>query len=354
MAQVITVNGPISPDELGVTLVHVHLLQEIRMSATELGQLHDDLPVTHRVLANKPVTIDMLGIIRRHISLVTDNAILGDVDEMIDEAMHYKRLGGDSMVDCTLVGMGRDPVGIREISRATGINVVCSTGWYLSKTHPQFVKDSSIEQLCEHMVRELTIGIGNTGIRAGALKSALSSPTPDVPFSGDEEKVLRATARAQAETDSVMCIHPSHHCGRSRHWHTYLDIIKNEGANLEKVHLCHMEWWSRDIDYQKTLLDRGANVAYDGFGNEYYMAPGMSFATDRERVEGVVELVKAGYTKQVVISNETSFKCGLRKYGGFGFGHLLENSVPDLKFYGVTDEQINTMLVENPKRLVAF
>jgi phosphotriesterase-related protein len=118
MAQVITVTGPISPDELGVTLVHVHLLQEIRMSATELGQSYDDLPVTQRVMANKPVTMDMLGIIRRHISLVTDNAILGDVDEMIDEAMHYKRMGGNSMVDCTLVGMGRDPVGIRKWGQA--------------------------------------------------------------------------------------------------------------------------------------------------------------------------------------------------------------------------------------------
>ena len=171
---------------------------------------------------------------------------------------------------------------------------------------------------------------------------------------GKKRKSCEQRQGAQAETGATMCIHPCHHWGRARNWQTYLDIFKQEGANLEKVHLSHMEMWSRDLDYQKSLLDQGVNVAYDQFGNEYYYQAATGYTFDILRVEGVVNLVKAGYVKQIVLANETSYKASLRKYGGLGYGHVLENIVPDLKYYGVTDEQLNTMLVENPKRLLAF
>lgn len=186
------------------------------------------------------------------------------------------------------------------------------------------------------------------------MAAALSASTPDIPFTGDEEKVLRAAARAQAETGAAMTVHPCHHFGRARHWHTYLDIIHEEGADLEKCYLSHMEFWSTDIDYQKSLLDRGVTVAYDQFGGEEYVRPGWARPSDQSRVDGIVKLVKAGYTKQIVLSNEVLFKCALRKYGGYGYAHVLENIVPDLRYYGVTEEQINTMLVENPRRLFPF
>lgn len=354
MAQVMTVTGPISPDELGTTAVHIHLLHELRLGLSEQGQLRDFSAATDRALVNKPITMDMLGIIRRNNSANMENRILGDVNEAIDELRYFTMAGGRSLVECSIIGMGRDPVGMRKIARATGINVISCSGWYLNSTHPPYVKDASIDELRAMLVREMTVGIGNTGIKTGALKAACSGRTLAIPFSGDEEKVLRATARAQAETGASMNIHPSHHCGHARHWQTYLDVLKQEGANLEKVYLDHMEWWAGDLGYQKSLLDQGANVAYDQFGHEYYMSPGMSYASDRERTAGVVALLKAGYVKQVLLSNETSYKTGLRKYGGLGYGHMLENSVLDLKFYGVTDDQINTMLVENPKRIIPF
>ena len=352
--KVITVNGPISPGQLGITMPHVHVLMELRMNLTEGGQLLKTETVSDKVLANKPVTMEILGTIRRHIALVTDNAILGDIDEMANELMAFKSLGGGSVVDCTLIGMGRDPVGLKKISGATGVNIIASAGWYLSSTHPPYIKEKSVNELRDIMVREITVGIQDTGIRAGALKGACSARTPDVPFSGEEEKVLRATARAQVETGAGMCIHPCHHWGRARNHQAYINVLKQEGANLEKVHLSHMEMWARDLDYQKSLLDQGVNVAYDQFGNEYFYQPATGYTSDILRVEGVVNLVKAGYARQIVLANEVSYKASLRKYGGLGYGHVLENIIPDLKYYGVTDEQLNTMLVENPKRLLSF
>jgi len=175
-----------------------------------------------------------------------------------------------------------------------------------------------------------------------------------VPFQGAEEKVLRAGARAQAATGATMTMHPCHHYGRARHLHIYLDILQQEGANLNKCYMSHMEFWHRDIDYQKSLLDRGITLSYDQFGCEEYVRPGWSKAPDSARVEAVGKLVGMGYAKQIVLSNEVVSKFRLRKYGGLGYSHLLENIVPDLKYFGVTDAQIHSMLVENPRRLLPF
>ena len=175
-----------------------------------------------------------------------------------------------------------------------------------------------------------------------------------MPFQGAEEKVLRAGARAQAATGAAMTMHPCHHYGRARHLHTYLDILEAEGANLEKVYMSHMEFWHDDIDYQKSLLDRGITLSYDQFGCEEYVRPGWSKAPDSSRVKAVGTLVKMGYGKQIVLANEIVSKFRLRKYGGLGYSHLLDNIVPDFTAFGLNDQQIHAMLVENPRRLLPF
>lgn len=352
MAEVMTVNGPISPDQLGITMPHVHLLFEL--TAAEQRPLSALMTATERALRDKPVTMDILGLIRRNTYCVQDNLILGDVEEAIRELLFYKRMGGSSVVEVSVIGLGRDPLGLKKISGETGVNVICGTGWYIHPSHPPSVRESRVEQLFDTMVSELTAGIGNTGVRAGVIKVGLSGATPDIPFTGSEEKVLRAAGRAQAETGAALTMHPCHHLGRARHWPTYLDILKEEGANLEKCYLSHMEFWAADIDYQKSLLDRGATVAYDQFGADDYARPGCCKPSDQARVQGVLKLAQAGYVRQVVLSNEVVRKTHLRKYGGYGYAHVLENIVCDLRYFGVTEEQLRTMLVENPRRLLAF
>jgi phosphotriesterase-related protein len=285
--------------------------------------------------------------------LVKDNIILGDINEAVSELLHYKMAGGKSLVDCALPGTGRDPVGLAKISRATGINIICSSGWYVAPTHPPYVRSSSIDELCARIVRELTVSIGTTGIRAGAIKVALSG-TPNEPFSNEEEKTLRAAARAQAKTGAPLNIHPNY---AGKHWHTYLEILEEEGANLRKCCLNHMEMYLPDIDYQKSLLQRGVFVSYDQFGHEQYMdsiAPGWGFKPDSARVEGLLELLRAGHAHNIMLANEVAFKCCYKKYGGYGYSHVLENIAPELRFKGVKQEQIDTMLIENPKEFLSY
>lgn len=170
----------------------------------------------------------------------------------------------------------------------------------------------------------------------------------------DEEKVLRAAARAQARTGAALTIHPN---APGRHWDGYLDIIEAEGANLAKVYLSHMEMYMPDVDYQVRLLARGVSLGYDQFGHEEYfdnVVPGVGFPPDRLRVDGIVELCRQGFADRLVLANEIAFKMGYRSCGGFGYGHLLQSIVPELRFRGVTDEQLQAMLVDNPARLLAI
>ncbi|MFH1169117.1 MAG: phosphotriesterase-related protein [Chloroflexota bacterium] len=354
MADVVTVAGAISPDELGITMCHVHLLNHL----TVAEQKGDAALVgaSERLLRDSPVSMDLLGVVRRHHLEVcsTDNHLIGDIDVAIAETMLFKRMGGASMVEATPVGVGRDPVGLRKISGATGVNIICVAGWYINACHPAYIAASSTAELAAMMVRELTVEIGSTGVRAGVLKATLSSAAPEIPFTGNEEKVLRAAARAQAETGAAMTMHPCHHYGRARHYHAYLDMIKAEGGNLERCFLSHMEFWAADFDYQKSLLERGVYLAFDQFGGEEYVRPGWPKPSDQARVAAVVKLVQAGYGDRIMLSNEVVCKTRLRKYGGYGYAHVLENIVPDLRYWGVSEKQINTMLVENPKKVLLF
>ncbi len=352
MAQISTVNGPIAPENMGITMAHVHLLFELTVA--EQRQLQPDMTASERALQDKPITMDILGLLRRKMYAVKENMIMGDVEEAISELMLYKRMGGMSVAEASCIGLRRDPEGLRQISGATGVHILCSTGWYISASHPPFVLESSLEELSDYIVRELTEGIESSDIRAGFIKAAMSARTPDVPFTGEEEKVLRAGARAQSLTGAAMTMHPAHHLGLAKHWHTYLDIILQEGGDLGKCILNHMEFWSSDLDYQKSLLDRGVTLSYDQFGAEDYVRPGRCKPSDQARVQGVVSLLKAGYAGQLVLSNEAARKTHLKKYGGYGYAHVLENIVPDLRYFGVEEEQIHTMLVENPRRIFSF
>ena len=298
MSKVNTVCGPISPDELGITMPHVHLLAYVFAVSTvgeqkELREAPPTASASH--LFEKPITMDVLGLIRRNVMAVKENLDLGNVDDAIEEVMLYKRMGGRSMVECSNNSMARDVIGLKQIAGATGINIICSTGWYAYHVQPEWVRNSSIDALRDLMVKEITTGIDDTGIKAGIIKIACSGPDPETHFTGSEENVLHAAAQAQAETGAPINIHPAHQNGLSRPWHTYLDILQKEGANLEKLYASHAEFFHKDIDYIKTVLDRGVYASFDQFGSEQYFAPGRSYPADCQRVDAIVELINAGY-----------------------------------------------------------
>lgn len=355
-----TVTGAKTPSELGVTLVHEHLLTD---SSVYLAEPEEP---RKRALVDVPITLENRGQILLDYTLSRENLKLDDVDLAAKELMEFKAYGGSTLVDVTPIGIGRDPTGIRKISIFSGVKIICATGFYIGPTHPPFVKKSDIKKLQNLMIRELTEGIDQpylTNIKAGVIKGASYYP-----MSSEEEKVIRAEARAQKETGAPFTIHPPQRDFKNKKkiWELekVIDIIQEEGAILKKFYMSHADDWCSDdrkkvdLTYLKHIMDKyPITLSFDKFGNEGAWSgwwPGALAFSDNQGVRAVTELCEQGYEKQLVLSHDTFSKLQLKKYGGWGYSHILENIVPRLKFYGVTEKQIKTMIIDNPKRILSF
>lgn len=337
MAAVETVLGPVSPEALGVTLSHEHLLLDARPSWREPGDERK------RKLAYTPVTPDILHALRQDPYLNLDNCSLGDEGLAIKEVARFAELGGATVVDATCLGIGRDPRALQRIARATGLNIIMGTGFYLERTHPPVVRDASPAQLTELMISDLTAG--ESGIKAGYIGEIGVSAA----FTPAEEKVLRAAARAQAATGVALSVHLP---GWKRYGHRILDVIAEEGAQLDRTILDHMNPSWRDVGYQTSLADRGAYLEYDMIGMDYYFAGEHAQSpSDDENARAITKLLKLGYQEQILLSHDVFLKMMLVHYGGNGYGYISEHFVPRLERGGVTPDLIRTMLVTNPARV---
>jgi phosphotriesterase-related protein len=346
-----TVLGPIDAEALGPTLSHVHLTLDIRC-------WYQEPPAELRELAAQPLGLANLGLARRNGLMVRDNLVQGDLALTIREASEWKRVGGGGFINMDLPGIGRDVAALQQISRATGLHIVASTGWYTQASHPPEVAASSVEQLAEAMERELVEGIGSSGVRAGNIGEIGLSGMPGDPFLSDEGKVLRAAARAQARTGASLTVHPNAGTHGSRgqpvdHLDTYLDVLEKEGADLGRVYMSHMGFFP--FATARRVLARGLGyVSYDHFGHEEYyelLGPGRGFPRDKEEIELVMQLLEAGLERRVLIANEIGWKTCYKAYGGWGYSHVLEHVVPWLRDCGASDASLHAILVENPARL---
>ena len=353
MVKIETVRGSISPDELGVTLPHEHVL--IDLAATHIT------PATSArgaALLDSPVSMKILGELRRSFTLSKDNLKLSDVDAAIEELRLFSEAGGRSLVDVTpsySAPATRSPDVMREISEKAEVNIVVGTGFYVQASHPRIVQENSVRELCQLMVRDLSEGFEGSQIRAGMIGELGCG----VPIDSDEEKVLRAAALAQGETRACIIIHSGTFDPFSRtiakEANSYLDILEAEGADLTRVCVGHMDFTSSDLKYQEQILNRGAFIAYDTFGCEFYRDDlwiGATYPTDTQRVAGIVELCKKGYDGQLLLSQDTCIKMQTVAYGGYGYAHILQHIVPCLRQSGVGSAQIHNMLIDNPKKLL--
>ncbi|MBI2166294.1 MAG: hypothetical protein HYU29_07840 [Chloroflexi bacterium] len=354
MATVTTVLGPIDSSQMGITMSHVHLTLNL------LCFFRPPDSAYLQGLSESKITLQNLGLVRRNATLFKDNLLQDDLDLATKEAAEYRYAGGQTMVCLDLPGMGRDPLAMQRVSRATGLHIVASTGWYLQAAQPPELAQRRVEELAEAMVKEITEGIGDTGVRAGNIGELGMSGLPHEPFQPGEEKALRAAARAQKATGVSLTIHPNTAFRAPPlhdHLDTYLDVLEREGADLSRCYMSHMTMYP--VEAAKRVLRRGLGfVSYDEFGHEEFLesvyGPGLGFPPDKEEVRTVLELLHAGYASRVLLASEVAFKTTYKAYGGWGYSHLLENILPWLRALGVSPSEIHTMTVENPRRLHAL
>jgi phosphotriesterase-related protein len=307
-----------------------------------------------------PVPVADLGrvFMHEHIFVLSEEIrqnYAGDWDEGQQVAAAAAKLeelraaGVATIVDPTVIGLGRNIARVQRVAAATGINIIVATGLYTYHDVPFYFQyrapDSGTDgrdPMTDLFVADLTEGIADTGVRAAFLKCALEEDglTPGV------ERVLRAVARAHVLTGAPVTVHthPVSQSGLEA-----MRVLAEEGADLTQVVMGH-SGDTGDLDYLTRLADAGCLLGMDRFGLDVLLP-------FEQRVATVAALAARGYADRMVLSHDAS--CHIDWFPpdmipllapNWHYGHLHQDVLPALLERGVTQEQIDTMLVANPRR----
>lgn len=318
-AQVQTARRPIAPRDLGRVLIHEHVFL---MDMEYTWNYRPDF------FAEKTV---------------------GDAVQRLDA---LKASGIDTIVDLTVLGLGRHMQTLAKAAARTELNIIVSTGAYTFDAVPapfQFwgpglLKDAEVEPMVGHFVADITEGIAGTGIRAGMLKCAIDEPglTPGV------ERVMRAVARAHVLTGIPVTVHTA---PRQETGLVVQRVLAEEGVDLERVVIGH-SGDTTDVDYLMRLADRGSILGMDRFGLDFAI-------TLEERVATIAELVRRGYAGQLALSHDcccwSDYFPDISDYHAampnHHYLHIHDHVLPALLAAGVGQADIDRMFIDNPRRL---
>lgn len=335
-----SVTGPLSREALGVVSAHEHVLLDLTAFYTEKPVEGIENPSLQKV------EMWNLGILSRDCYALRDNLLLMDEQTQTEEVRRFALAGGNTVVDATLPGIGRDPVALRRIAEKTGLNIIMGTGFYVGETHPDALAEMSDAEVADIMVRELTEGADGTDIRAGYIGEIGISEI----FDDKERKILRAAAIAQQKTGVAINVHINPWTVNGLE---AADILLDAGVPAERICISHIDVENRE-DYVRSLLKKGVFVEFDNFGKEYYIRREVRnsgygcFVRDTERVTFLKKLIDLGYLDRILLACDVCLKNLLHKYGGWGYDHVLTNILPMMEDEGITLEQIRTLLVKNP------
>ncbi len=320
MHSVATVTGPLSPDDFGTTLVHEHLLIGYP------GWYMDALAPRFK----------------------RDEALSRGVDRMQELAS----FGVRTLVDPCPMDLGRDVEFMAAVAERSGMRIICSTGAYKENEGLHYTFGAlPVEEIEAIYVKELTEGIGGTGIRAGLVKVATGAPE----MTAYEKKLLVAGGRAAAKVGCPVLTHTDHaSLGLEQ-----IALLTAQGVPAHRILVGHSDGRD-DLAYHRALADKGAYVGFDRFGIEV-------FISDDRRIESVGRMVDAGYVRSVCLSHDATCAAWLGRpvFNGrivmtaealaaampnWEPTHLFKRIVPRLRERGVSEADLQTMFAENPAR----
>ena len=344
MGMVQTVLGPIEPTRLGVTLMHEHMLLEttcyFRESEHASIRGFKYIPFYPELTARSDVLYN------HHL----DGSRMFDERAAIEEVLEFRHAGGGSFVDTTSVGIGRDPLALSRISRATGLNIVMGSSYYVTYSHPPDMDRRTEDDIAREVIADITEGVGDTGVRSGIIGEVGNF----WPLTDNEVKVLRASGRAQAETGAPISIHSG--VGDEAPA-GIIDRLVEGGADPARVIIGHLDTAIQDPGALRALAETGCFLEYDIFSWENtgpFVEPEINMPNDSQRLERILFLIGEGFEDQVVIAHDICRKWHMRRNGGKGYAHIIDNIVPRMRKMGVSLAQIDKILIDNPARALTF
>ncbi|MGS4947928.1 phosphotriesterase family protein [Meridianimarinicoccus sp. RP-17] len=333
-----TVLGPIRPEALGVTMMHEHVLCDVTPPALAAS-------AQERVT----VTLENVHNIRFHWTRHYGNHILDDEDLISRELGDYRAAGGGTVIDLTIRGIGPNPAGLARIARSSGANIVAGTGYYIAEFCATALAEASTDDMAAAMIRDLRIGFGDTGIRAGIIGEIGVSD----PWHPDEKRAMTAAALAQQETGAAITVHPGRDPGSPQAVLSHLVAV---GADPERVIIGHLDRTFTHPDQALALADTGCVLEWDFFGIEssYYPFSDLDMPNDAGRLAMIAALLKVGLGDRILISQDICTLTRLRRGGGHGYAHILTGVVPVMTRKGFCSDEIDRILVHTPRRMLTL
>ena len=309
MPTVNTISGPVETADLGFTLMHEHII-------VESPGVKENFPILNRKAEIEGAAAKLKEVMAR---------------------------GVKTLVDLT-PGDWRDIPFVKEVVDRSGMQVLVATGIYWEVPHHfRSTTGRSIDYIADLFVRDIRDGIMDTGVKAGIIKCATDEPgvTPDV------ERILRAAAKAHRATGVPISTHthPASEVGLKQQ-----DVFESEGVDLSRVVIGH-SGDTEDTSYLSKLCDRGSYIGMDRFGIDVFLP------TDK-RVATIAKMCELGYAEKMVLSHDASCYFGwvdppLREklVPNWHFNHIPDDVLPALRKLGVSESQIGTMTVDNPRHI---
>ena len=305
---VVTVDGPIPSSELGITLPHEHLIVE--------GW--------------------------DHLSPNYANSAFMELAKARDA-------GCRTLVEASAVGLPRDPEFVRRLATRVGIQVVLGTGFFKAAWLPDYVRSLSVEDLENLLVREINQGIDGSNVRAGVI-GEIGVSRRMLPV---EERTLAAAARAQHRTGCGVLL--SLDVGSTRiEFERVIDLVRSEGVDLSRVAIGHLIARPDNLELCKSIAAAGCFLLFDLFGQEHrpLMADLMVTHPDIQ-MSSIKGYLWHGLVDKILLSQSVRHVENMTVNGGNGYEHILKNVVPGLRGFGVSEDDIHAMLVDNPRRFLA-
>lgn len=315
--------GKIKSEELGTTMMHEHLVPRERIPE-----------FINKERFVKPCT----------------------VEDIVIQLKQAKEYGLNSIVDCTPNCEYRDPEVLKDIAERAELNIVAATGFYKEPGVPGFVYDASVNELVDLMVKELTQGIENTGIKAGIIKVGTSKNK----ISRIEKKVLKAAAKAHLKTGVPITTHTT----LGTKGLAQIEIFEEEGVETKKLVIGH-SGLNNSYKYHELIAKHGASLGFDTIGKERFEYVRMESAganryefekeeyhvPDDLLIDRIKELVKNDFSGNIVLSSDLTRSesyINPETFGRFGYSYLLHRFVPLLKKNEISKREVNRMLIDNP------
>ena len=333
-----TVQGLIDPAGLGATLMHEHLLWDIRTPSMRADP--DQGP---------DICLCNVWGLNYGSRKSPNNLVCFDRDIATAEVDNVRAVGGQSIVELTVGGLKPDPNGLAQIASATGVNIIMGCGHYVDEYQDAVNRSRAIDAFATEMIAQLYEGAWDTDVRAGLIgEIGCQAPWTDL-----EQRVMSGAILAQQETGAALNVHPGRNPDQPQE---VADFVWAHGGDASRLIISHIDRTIFDDARLFRLADTGCVIELDLFGQEqslYALDLNVDLPNDAGRLRTIRRLIDRGHLAQITMSHDICYRTRLTRFGGHGYGHIFQNVIPLMRRRGFSEAEIAQITVATPRRLLS-